>query len=49
MMPEFFHHRQPEDFLMRSVDEHMNPNEASEQFSLMLEHIINIYGGTALY
>jgi len=36
MMPQLFHHRQAEDWLVRSVHKHMDANEAEEEFSLLL-------------
>ena len=42
MMPELLHHRQTEDLLVRGMDEHMDPDEAGKELSLMFQHKVNI-------
>lgn len=42
VMLQFLHHRQAEDWLVRGVKEHMNPNQSEKEFSLVARHKINI-------
>jgi hypothetical protein len=42
VMHQFFHHRQPKDGLVGSVHKHVNPYESEKEFSLFLQHKVNI-------
>ena len=42
VVPEFLHHRKPEDVLVRCVNEDMNANQTGKEFPLMLKHNVTI-------
>jgi len=39
---QFVHHCEPEDGLVRGVDQHVNTNQSVIEFALMISHTINI-------
>ena len=37
---QFLHHRKPEDWLVRRMDQHVDPNEPVVEFPLVIPHTI---------
>jgi hypothetical protein len=42
VMRQFLHHRQPEDRLMRGMNQHMDPYQPKKKFPLLFQHSMNI-------
>jgi len=41
VMLQFLHHRQPEDRLLRGMEEHVDSNQPVKKFPLVIRHTIN--------